>query len=60
MRDEIVVLAYYIAELLAFGFALYTWISAGASFNWGALLGAGIAWFLARVVLVHLAAFLFR
>ncbi|WP_258546045.1 hypothetical protein [Marinobacter pelagius] len=31
-----------------------------AFFNWGALLGAGIAWFLARVVLVYLAAFLFR
>ncbi|GAA0846457.1 hypothetical protein GCM10009113_21220 [Marinobacter szutsaonensis] len=60
MRDEIGVLAYYLAELLAFGFALYTWVSAGASFGWGALLGAGIVWFLARVVLVYLAAFLFR
>lgn len=60
MRDDVVVLAYIVAELLAFGFALYLWISAGASFSWGALLGAGIVWFLARVVLVYLAAFLFH
>ncbi|SFM50415.1 hypothetical protein [Marinobacter pelagius] len=60
MRDEIVLLAYYLAELLAFGFGLYIWISNGAIFNWGAMLGAGIAWFLARVVLVNLAAVLFR
>jgi|GEM_PF-5073657 len=60
MKDEIVLLAYYIAELMALGFGLYIWISTGAVFNWGAFVAAGIAWFLARVVLVYLAAFLFH